>query len=462
MWFEKKKVIEEPTPEEIEAQKRVQLAKKLEEALKKDPLFQALTVDNLNWICPYTLTRVPAPFGYVEPARDYLLQTQPWTKGKPKAIEDVHLFRWQIYLTEHLEMEGRLRIFGPGDRWLNPFNLQWVRLAHPGTTLNDDMLQDIAIVLSCCTEARSGQLPEQYKLDEVIRNTRFDTNILQEIGPTSATQRVSGSRADKHETTSEEVKTSLDSDMGRAQSILEKMLSPLPAIPGYGFMVHYEPHSQVGGDFYECTQVGPGQYFIALADVTGHGVQGAMVVVAALKALRYILKQERGLVEVVLRLNEEIKHDLLSGQFITMFAAILDVENSTLTCVCAGHHPSFLASTKRRTVLERIGNQGGALGLMANDVLKRTLKPQVVRLEPGDSILIYTDGLTESRNAKGVEYGDCRLMGNYITNLELPYDEVVSRLVLAARHYAAGVLEDDVTLMLLSFEAPKEEAPTVP
>nr|MBA2480363.1 serine/threonine-protein phosphatase [Planctomycetota bacterium] len=225
----------------------------------------------------------------------------------------------------------------------------------------------------------------------------------------------------------------------------------------YDFIVHYEPHAQVGGDFYEIVEIEPGRYFIALADVTGHGVQGAMVVVAALKGLRFILKQEKGLIEVLTRLNDEVKSDLLSGQFITMFAGILDVTANTLTCVCAGHHPTLLASAKRRTVLEQIGNKGPALGLMKGEIFKRGLKPMTMALEPGDTLLMYTDGLTEVHNSKGAEYGELRMFGSLISSLDSPYDQVVRRIVGEARHFAGGVLEDDVTVMSLSVPLPKEE-----
>jgi sigma-B regulation protein RsbU (phosphoserine phosphatase) len=151
-----------------------------------------------------------------------------------------------------------------------------------------------------------------------------------------------------------------------------------------------------------------------------------------------------------------VKQDLLSGQFITMFAAVLDVETRTLTHVCAGHHPSFLASLSRNVVCEKIGNKGPALGLMSGEIFKRALKPTSVQLQPGDTVIMYTDGLTEVHNARNVEYGDFRMMGTLVGNLENPYDEVVAALVRDARVFASGILHDDVTVMSLSIEMPQE------
>ncbi len=446
----------EPTPEEKAAAARTLLVQKLEKALATEPSFKVMTVDGINWICPYTGTLVSAAFGYIEPAREYLVAAQPWMKAKPKTVEEMHVFRWVLHLKHSLEMEPNLRIFSGDGRWLNPYTGMYVRLSRKDQSITEEMIQELAGILAKCPQAQNGRMLDRIKLEDAQKSTKFHSGTYQpmETGLT-ATTRVSGSRAGI-DTTSVQKRT-IEDDMDKAQSILEKMLSPPPAIPGYGFMVHYEPHAQVGGDFYECVQLEPNKYFIALADVTGHGVQGAMVVVAAMKALRFILKQEKGLVEVLTRLNDEVKADLLTGQFITMFAGILDVEASTITCVCAGHHPSLLASLKRRTVLELIGNKGPALGLMKGDIFKRGLKPLTTKLEPGDTVIMYTDGLSEVHNSKGVEYGEFRLMGSLISSLELPYDQVVQRVVGEARHFAAGVLEDDVTVMSLSVDLPKEE-----
>jgi hypothetical protein len=445
----------EPTPEEKAAAARALLIQKLEKALATEPAFKVMTVDGINWICPYTGTLVSAAFGYIEPAREYLVAAQPWLKAKPKTADELLTYRWVLHLKNSLEMEPNLRIFSGDGRWLNPFTGLYVKLSRKDQSITEEMIQELAGILAKTPQAQTGRMLDRAKLEDAQKTPKFHSGNYSpmEEGLT-ATTRVSGSRAGA---TTSVVKRTIEDDMDKAQSILEKMLPPPPAIPGFGFIVHYEPHAQVGGDFYEITELEPGKFFIALADVTGHGVQGAMVVVAALKALRFILKQEKSLVEVLARLNDEVKADLLSGQFITMFAGILDLSSTTFTCVCAGHHATLLASVKRRTVLEQVGNKGAALGLMKGDIFKRTLKPLTLKLEPGDTLLMYTDGLTEVHNSKGVEYGEYRMFGSLVSSLEDPYDQVVRRVVGEARHFAQGVLEDDVTVMSLSMELPKEE-----
>lgn len=466
-WFDKKPqpLPAEPTPEEKAAAALAALTEKIEKTLASDASFMVMTVDGLAWICPYTGTRIPAPFGFAEPAREYLLKLQPWTKAKPKKLEELQQFRWSLWLKENIELEPRLRVFGPDGRWMNPFNGLWVRIVSRGVpNLTAEILAEIALALSRTPEAQKGpsKMLDKFGLDEAQKQGRFSSqhNLQPLDSGTHGTVKVSGSRAKSGDTgkVTSSASLGLDEDMDKAERIIAKMLAPLPAIDGYGLTVHYEPHSQVGGDFYECKEVAPGKWFICLADVTGHGVQGAMVVVGAIKSLRFVLKQEKDLVAILTRVNDEIRPDLLQGQFITMFAGILDAAERTFTCVCAGHHPSILISQTKKSVVEKIGNRGAALGLMSGEIFKRSLKPQVISLEPGDTVIMYTDGLTEVHNNRQAEYGDYRMMGTLLGNIEAPYDEVVATLVNDARNFASSIMEDDITVMSLSIEMPKEEA----
>lgn len=459
-WFERKRKepeVVEPTPEEKAAAALAALRAKLEQTLKTDPVFQVMTVDGLAWICPWTGTTVPAPFDALEPARDYLVANQPWTRGTPLlTLERLRLLRWEMYLRQQLEFEPWLRTFASDGRWLNPFNGQWVGLSGRGTTIDAAMIEELARHLMQCPEAQGGKRLDSYRLQEIVREERGVRSKGGLPDPTRAHTRASGTRASHTDLPPlpQGGETVVDEDLAKAERIVDKMLAPLPTVPGYGFVVHYEPHSQVGGDFYECQEIAPSTYFLALGDVSGHGVQGALVVVAALKSLRFVLRSERDLIGILARLNDEVRPDLVSGQFLTMFAAILDASHRTLTCVCAGHHPALLIGQRRRTVVSRIGSGGAAIGLMRSELLRRTLKPETVQLEPGDTLLVYTDGLSEVHNYQGQEYGDLRVVGSALTAIHKPPNEVVRDVVRDARQFASGVMHDDVTVISLSIDPP--------
>jgi sigma-B regulation protein RsbU (phosphoserine phosphatase) len=157
-------------------------------------------------------------------------------------------------------------------------------------------------------------------------------------------------------------------------------------------------------------------------------------------------------------LNDDIRGDLLSGQFITVCACILDVRQLTLTCVCAGHHALGRLSAKRMNVVERIGSPGPAIGLVSSDMLRRALRPVTVELQPGDVVLAWTDGLSEATDLRGNEFTDFKLLASALGQIENGYDQMASRVINDARRFAEGQFADDVTLLALTVHEPKVEA----
>src|SRR5688572_13672260 len=109
------------------------LLEKLDHALRHDPAFQVMTVEGTHWIDPFTGTRVHAPFGHYESARAWLIAQQPWTRARLKPLAELQVFRWRLYLHQHIEHDPRLRQFAQDGRWLNPYSGQWVNLGgHQG------------------------------------------------------------------------------------------------------------------------------------------------------------------------------------------------------------------------------------------------------------------------------------------------------------------------------------------
>jgi hypothetical protein len=460
-WFDKKvpQTPAPPTAEELHARELAQLAAKIDLALARDPVFQFMTVDGLHWLCPYTGVKVGAPFGYHDAAKEHLMRVQPWNRLKPKTADEMRQYRWQIWLRDHIELETRFRLYSEDGRWLNPFTGTWARLSRRVTQFHPEHIPDMAAVLCTCPQAEGGKhLMPMEALQAILRESLGKRSSTEELGPAvNATMKISDFKAGKSGTI-QAAATSFDEDMDKAGSIIQRLLAPLPSIEGYGLLVHYEPHSTVGGDFYECFAIGPGQYFIGIADVTGHGVQGAMVVVAALKALRFVLKTERDLITVLCRFNDEIRGDLLSGQFITFCGMILDTKAMTLQCVCAGHHPLVRLSQKRAAIAERIGLSGPAIGLVSSEMLKRALRSVTIDIAPGDLILAWTDGISEATDLRGNEYGDFKLIAAGLAAIEKGYDELAGRIINDARRFAEGQFADDVTLLALAIHEPPDES----
>jgi serine phosphatase RsbU (regulator of sigma subunit) len=425
----------------------------IELALQRHPSFRICTVCGRFWIDPYTGARVPIATGHRLTARTYLLARRPWTRATLNSAADLEVFRWRLYLGEQLSGERRLRLFAHDGRWQNPFSgVLTTLVATSGIT--EAVLQEMASILARCPYARSGRLLDRLRLEAALASQRLVAPTASGDPPTRATTRITGPRAAGGSGNRDASASGLDGEQVRVKTSLEGMLSPLPDIPGYGFSLHYEPVSGVGGDFYDCSRIDEHRWFIALGDVSGHGVQGARVAVSTLSALRGILPRQSDLVGIVSALNDEVRRDLPRGHFVTLFAGILDTRADQLSCVCAGHHPALLASRNRARVLERVGNRGPALGLLGPGSLAASLRPTTTALAQGDTLFLYTDGLTEAKNDLHSEYGLNRLMGSLIANLEAPYDRLVGQVVEDTRRFASGVIDDDLSVLALSLEQP--------
>ncbi len=417
--------------------------------IDSDPLFAVMTSDQQQWIDPYSGTPVPASLGRAQAAREYLLETNAWKDKEPLPRTALETIRWRLELMRLLPIDPRLRIFNrDGHGWLNPFNGELIaEIAKEDGKITVRTVMAMARALAGCPQAQLGRL-----LDNQTLMGRVQALGLSQAKGGGGAPSASG--IFKGGSTPPE----MNEDMSRAKSVQEHMLADLPAIDGYQLAVHYSAHSGVSGDFYEVVTLADGRVLIVLGDVSGHGMQAALVVATALKTLRFLARDAYDLVQLLTRFNDEIKADLLPGQFITLFAAMLDPDTARITCVRAGHHAALIANLDGPAVLRKFGSQGIAIGLVAGPMFAKSLHPEIIDLNPGDVVLQYTDGLTEAVDAESVEYGDGRLYGSFLKHVDLPTQELVDAIAKEVGEYARGDLGDDLTIFALSVFEPEADA----
>jgi sigma-B regulation protein RsbU (phosphoserine phosphatase) len=348
------------------------------------------------------------------------------------------MIRWRMELMRLLPIDPRLRIFrGDGRGWLNPFNGEVVEdITREDGKITVRTVMAMARALSTCAQAQAGRM-----LDNATLMARSQAlGISQQARQSSS---VFGNQE-------------LSDDLARAKNVQQHMLAQLPQVEGFELAVHYSAHSGVSGDFYEVITLHDRRILMLLGDVSGHGMQAALVVATALKTLRFIARQTADLVTLLTQFNNEIKGDLIPGQFITLFAAVLDPVNSRLTCVRAGHHPALIANLDSGMLLRKVGNQGIAIGLVGGNIFQQSLNPETVALQPGDILLQYTDGLVEAMDSDQQEYGEARLYGSFVSRLELPLQELVDGIAKDVGEFAGGNVGDDITLFSLAVYEPEE------
>jgi len=195
----------------------------------------------------------------------------------------------------------------------------------------------------------------------------------------------------------------VERDLAIARDIQQGLMpSTAPEIAGFEIAGMARPAEQTGGDYYDWQAMDDGRLVVALADVTGHGIGPALVMAVCHAYARASAQTTPDAAELLSKVNELIYKDLSScGRFITMVIAILSPDG-TVDLVSAGHGPTLLYRAATRSV-EHFGGDGMPLGI---DAAERYGPHRRIRLEPGDAILLATDGFMEWARA-----GDRQMFG---------------------------------------------------
>ena len=201
------------------------------------------------------------------------------------------------------------------------------------------------------------------------------------------------------------VRERLETEVQLARQIQQTFIpESLPQFPDWEFAARGKTARQVGGDFYDVFDLPNRRLGLFIADVADKGVPAALFMALTRTLVRAAVTELESPAEAMKRVNDLLIPDTRQGMFVTAVYAVLDMEKSELTYVNAGHNPPLWV--KRSGELERLTRTAIALGVVTGEpVGQRTIK-----LESGDSLLLYTDGLTESFNADGEFFGEDRLL----------------------------------------------------
>lgn len=219
-----------------------------------------------------------------------------------------------------------------------------------------------------------------------------------------------------------------------------------------GFTV---PAEIVGGDFFDFIPVTDRIHGIAIADASGHGLPAALQVRDVYTGLRMGVARDFKIVRTVERLNRIIHQSRMTTKFVSLFYGEIEEEGNFIY-VNAGHPPPLHFHSKGVTTLKQTGM---VLGPSATASYSRGF----LALEPGDSLLLYTDGMTEASDPKGREFGIERLKKAFLAIKEKPADEIVRSLVEKVGEYVrVRAPEDDRTVVVVKRIHPADPAATPP
>ncbi len=232
----------------------------------------------------------------------------------------------------------------------------------------------------------------------------------------------------------------------------QKMLLPreFPQIPGVEIAAINLPALEVGGDFYDFFWLDSRRLGIVIADVAGKGLPGGLVMSMVRSVLRAESPHAPTPRAVLERVNHAVFADTRDKVFITMIFAVLDCDRKTLTFARAGHEPLVIFSRRNQT-LRLLAPEGIALGLVPAPLFS-VIQDREVPIEDGDVVVLYTDGINEAMDDRGLEYGQERFLDLLRAQADLPPDKLIQTLVADVhRHASGGRQSDDLTLVVLQF-----------
>ena len=219
----------------------------------------------------------------------------------------------------------------------------------------------------------------------------------------------------------------------------------LPDLPGFDFGARILPARRVGGDFYDVFPIQDGHAGIVIGDVADKGVPAALFMARAHALVMAEADTGKTAGDVLKRANAHITHLQKSAQFVTALYGILDLTTCEFAYARAGHEPPLLF--KRDGTVERLPHSVGmSLGLWENI----TLDERVVKFEPGSTLLLFTDGMTDCRDPEGVQFGIERIRSVLATMGTLSGQEICDQLLDTLIRYQNGAgQDDDVTLVAI-------------
>ncbi len=170
----------------------------------------------------------------------------------------------------------------------------------------------------------------------------------------------------------------------------------LPTLPGWQLAARLIPSRETSGDFFDVVTLPEGRWGLLIADVADKGVGAALFMALCWGLIRtYLARTPSAPARVFEAVNRRLLRDTTAGEFVTVFLGVLDAATGRLTYANAGHCPALLTSAGRAPV--RLRNTGAPLGVLEN----LTWEQHDRQLHPGDTLLLYTDGISEAQSAAG-------------------------------------------------------------
>jgi serine phosphatase RsbU (regulator of sigma subunit)/pSer/pThr/pTyr-binding forkhead associated (FHA) protein len=325
--------------------------------------------------------------------------------------------------------------------------------------LSDDASRDDRVVLSQSVvdfRIRSvmiaplvtadGKASGVIQLDTQDRGKKFMPEDLQLLSCVAIQAAVAMENAKLHEDAMAGERRKRDLELAH-QVQLSFLPQSLPQVQGYEFAAHYESALEVGGDYYGYVPLPGGRLAMALGDVAGKGVPAALLMAKLSSDTRFSLLTEPDSGKAISKLNDLLCE--FTGQmdrFVTLVLAVLDPDTHTVTMVSAGHPPPLLVRRGKTGYEDAMPSNSAGLPLGISEGYP--YESCQVTLQPGDSLLLFTDGVPEAHDRANNQFGNKGIAAALAAANGIGPRVLVENLVRAVQAHASGRNpHDDVTLV---------------
>ena len=243
-----------------------------------------------------------------------------------------------------------------------------------------------------------------------------------------------------------ELRVARDIQMG----IVPRMFPAFPDRPEVDVYALLDSAKEVGGDFYDYYALDGHRIFLVIGDVAGKGVPASLFMAVTMTLFKAYARSDRGPAAVVAKVNDKLAHDNETGLFVTAFCAVLDLDTGLVRYASAGHNPPVVVRPGGMT--DFVPRPGG---VVLGAVPEYPYQTGELTLAPGDSLVLYTDGVTEAMDRHRALFGNERLLAACRQDRHRAAKILVEGVFAAVRDYAGDAPQsDDITLVAVRYQGP--------
>ncbi|MBB6429543.1 SpoIIE family protein phosphatase [Algisphaera agarilytica] len=277
--------------------------------------------------------------------------------------------------------------------------------------------------------------------DEVRQFTQFDIDLVRAIAQLLAAA-IENTRLDEARSENQKMLRQLH----LAADVQRRMLPrKMPDVPGYDIAARYVPSFELSGDFYDFINLDH-SLGIGVGDVVGKGVAASLLMASVRSSLRAYAQDLYDLDEVISRVNKHMCRDTLESEFVTLWYGTLDRDSGRLTYCNAGHEAPLIVRNGELIPLD-IG------GMIVGVDRDQAYDKGVWDFQPGDMLLLYTDGLPDAMNAQGERFGRQRTEELLLSVADKPANDALNDILWTVRQFTGPRrATDDTTLIVIKAE----------